>query len=146
MSEKQKAAPLQNGATPNTHTDVITKPTSEATKLELVALHLLENGLTGISHLSAVARLHDFNPRNSISDLRRHHGIRILDVFFEHQHSGGGQTHFKRYWLADRDEARKVAELVNLKRKQRGVASLSREQVARYLAAFPTQHNHQPAA
>jgi len=145
MTEKEKAA-QQNGTTPITHTDVTTAPTSAATKLELVALHLLENGTGGISHLSAVARLHDFNPRNSISELRRHHGLTISDVFFKHQHSGGGQTRFKRYWLADRTEARKVAELVNLKRKQRGAAPLSREQIARYLAAFPIQSGHQPAA
>lgn len=145
MAEKQKAAP-QNGTTPNTHADVITQPTRDATKLELVALHLVENGPAGISPLSALAGLHDLNPRNSISDLRRHHGITILDEYFSHQHSGRGVTHFKRYWLADRDEARKVAELVNLKRKQRGAASLSRDQIARYLAAFPTQQSHQPAA
>ncbi|MNJ54898.1 hypothetical protein D3C77_503600 [compost metagenome] len=52
----------------------------------------------------------------------------------------------KRYWLADRDQARKLAELVNLKRKQRGAAPLSREQIARYLVAFPTKPAHQPAA
>ena len=151
MSEKQKAAPLQNGATPNTHTDVITKPTSEATKLELVALHLLENGLTGISHLSAVARLHDFNPRNSISDLRRHHGITILDEYFSHQHSGDGVARFKRYWIADRAQARKLVELVNPKRTQRGAQPLSQGLVSSYIARFPyptktPAPSHQPAA
>ena len=48
MTEKEKAAP-QNGTTPITHTDVTTAPTSAATKLELVALHLVENGTNGIS-------------------------------------------------------------------------------------------------
>lgn len=145
MTAKEKAAP-QNGTTPITTTDVITTPTSAATKLELVALHLVENGTHGISALSALAGLHDLNPRNSISDLRRQHGINVADEYFIHQHRGGGLTHLKRYWLADRNEARKVAELVNLKRKQRGAIPLSREQIARYLAAFPIQSSHQPAA
>ncbi|MNF41046.1 hypothetical protein D3C84_220640 [compost metagenome] len=90
--------------------------------------------------------MHDLNPRNSISDLRSSHGIIILDAFFEHRHSEGGTVWLKRYWLADRDEARKVAELVNMKRKQRGAEPLSREQIARYLVAFPTKSDHQPAA
>ncbi|WP_439841679.1 hypothetical protein [Aeromonas taiwanensis] len=145
MTEKEKAAP-QNGTTPITHADVSTQPTRDATKLELVALHLMENGTEGISALSALAGLHDINLRNSISDLRKHHGITIPDERFSHQHGGGGQTHFKRYWLADRDQARKAAELVNLKRKQRGAMPLSRERIARYLAAFPAKSSHQPAA
>lgn len=145
MTAKEKAAP-QNGTTPITHTDVTTAPTSAATKLELVALHLVENGTNGISSLSALAGLHDLNPRNSISELRRQHGVRISDEYFSHQHSGGGFARIKRYWLADRAEARKAAELVNLKRKHRGAAPLSREQIARYLAAFPIQSSHQPAA
>lgn len=145
MTEKPKAAP-QNGTTPITHPDVSTQPTRDATKLELVARHLVENGPEGISALSALAGLHDLNPRNSISELRRQHGIRILDEFFRHQHSGGDAVPMKRYWLADRDQARKVAVLVNLKRKQRGAAPLSREQIARYLAAFPAKSDHQPAA
>lgn len=143
--KKQKAAP-QNGTTQNTHTDHITKPNSEATKRELVACHLLSNGPTGISALSALAGLSDLNARNSISELRRHNGIIIFDEFFAHQHNGGGVAHLKRYWLADREQARKVAELVNLKRKQRGAPPLSQGQVARYLAAFPTQHSHQQTA
>lgn len=145
MTEKEKAA-QKNCTTPITHTDVITVPTSAATKLELVALHLVENGTHGISALSALAGLHDLNPRNSISELRRQHGVRISDEYFTHRHSGDGDTHLKRYWLADRAEARKAAELVNLKRKQRGAAPLSREQIARYLAAFPIQSGHKPAA
>lgn len=145
MTEKEKAAP-QNGTTPITHTDVTTAPTSAATKLELVALHLVENGTNGISSLSALAGLHDLNPRNSISELRRQHGVRISDEYFSHQHSGGGFARIKRYWLADRAEARKAAELVNLKRKQRGAAPLSRERIARYLAAFPAAPDELPPA
>ena len=141
----------KNGRTANGTTKLerdkhTTQPTRCATKHELVALHLLEQGAQGVSALSALAGLHDLNPRNSISELRRQHGVRISDEYFSHQHSGGGFARIKRYWLADRAEARKAAELVNLKRKHRGAAPLSREQIARYLAAFPIQSGHKPAA
>ena len=52
----------------------------------------------------------------------------------------------KRYWLADRNQASKLAELVNMKRKKRGAEPLSREQIARYLAAIPTSEQPRPAA
>ncbi|MFK8496653.1 hypothetical protein [Aeromonas hydrophila] len=147
--KKEKAAP-HNGTTPSQLWDLTTKPTKGATKLELVALHLVENGTDGISSLSALAGLHDLNPRNSISDLRRHHGIAILDEYFSHQHSGDGVTHFKRYWVADRTQARKLVEVVNLKRKRRGAQPLSQGKVSSYIARFPyptktPAPNHQPA-
>ena len=142
--KKQKAVP--EGTTLNTQTEHSTAPSRCATKVELAALHLLENGTTGTSSLSGLAGLHDLNFRNSISDLRNKHGIHIPDEGFDHQHSGGETTRMKRYWLADRNQARKVAELVNLKRKARGAAPLSREQIARYLAAFPVAISTAPAA
>ncbi len=145
MTEKEKAA-QKNCTTPITRSDVSTQPTRDATKLELVGLHLMENGPEGISALSALAGLHDLNPRNSISELRNQHRISILDEFFSHQHSGGGVARLKRYWLADRDQARKVAVLVNHWRQARNDLPLSQEQIARYLVAFPTKSDHQPAA
>ena len=141
---KTKAAP-QSGTTPNMQTEHSITPLRIATKLELVAIHLLENGTTGTSSLSGLAGLHDLNFRNSVSKLRGC-GIQILDERFPHQHSGGEQVYLKRYWLADRNQARKLAELVNLKRKARGALSLSREQIARYLAAIPASEQPKPAA
>ena len=138
MSKKEKAAP-QNGTTKLEHGQHITK-------YELVATHLLEQGAQGVSALSGLAGLHDLNMRNSISLLRRNHAIRILDELFEHQHSGGGTTRLKRYWLADREQARKVAELVNLKRYQRNALPMGPEQIARYLAAFPATPDELPPA
>ena len=142
MKQKEKAAP-HCGTTQITCLAVdevhfISPFLVNATKIELVACHLLSNGPMGTSALSGLAGLQDLNFRNSISELRRHHGITILDEFFDHQHSGGGLTRLKRYWLADRDEARKVAELVNHKRKQRGAALLRQKQIAHYLSAFPS--------
>lgn len=147
MNQKKKAVP-QNGttSTATTRDDVTTTRTSTATKLERVALHLMENGTQGISALSGLAGLNDLNVRNSIGLLRRDHGVCILDEFFEHQHSGGGVTHLKRYWLADRGEARKAAELVDHKRKQRGAEALSQQKIASYLVNFPINSGHQPAA
>ena len=142
--EKTKAAP-QNGTTQNTQTEHSITPLRIATKLELVAIHLLENGTTGTSSLSGLAGLHDLNFRNSVSKLRGC-GIQILDERFPHQHSGGEQVYLKRYWLADRNQARKAAELVNMKRKKRGAEPLSREQIARYLAAIPASEQPKPAA
>ncbi|MCD8548654.1 MAG: hypothetical protein LRY38_09695 [Aeromonadaceae bacterium] len=141
--KKQKAVP--EGTTLNTQAEHSTAPSRCATKLELVALHLLENGPTGTSSLSGLSGLHDLNFRNSVSVLRRQ-GVTIHDEYFPHQHQGGDMVHLKRYWLADRNQARKLAELVNLKRKARGAAPLSREQIARYLAAIPTSEQPKPAA
>ena len=142
--EKTKAAP-QNGTTLNKQIQHSTAPIRSATKLELVAVHLLENGTNGASSLSGLSGLHDLNFRNSVSKLRGC-GIQILDERFPHQHSGGEQVYLKRYWLADRNQDRKLAELVNLKRKARGALSLSREQIARYLAAIPASEQPKPAA
>ena len=142
--EKTKAAP-QNGTTINQQIQHSTTLIRSATKLELVAIHLLENGTSGTSSLSGLAGLHDLNFRNSVSKLRGC-GIQILDERFPHQHSGGEQVYLKRYWLADRNQARKAAELVNLKRKKRGAEPLSREQIARYLAAMPASEQPKPAA
>ena len=142
--EKTKAAP-QNGTTLNQQIQHSTTLIRSATKLELVAIHLMENGTTGTSSLSGLAGLHDLNFRNSVSKLRGC-GIQILDERFPHQHSGGEQVYLKRYWLADRNQARKAAELVNMKRKKRGAEPLSREQIARYLAAIPASEQPKPAA
>ena len=143
--EKTKAAP-QNGTTQNMQTEHSITPLRIATKLELVAIRLLENGLDGISALSSLARDHDLNPRNSVSILRNRYGVAIQSEYFDHQHSGGGIAKMKRYWLADRNQASKLAELVNMKRKKRGAEPLSREQIARYLAAIPASEQPKPAA
>ena len=143
--EKTKAAP-QNGTTQNMQTEHSITPLRIATKLELVAIRLLENGLDGISAISSLARDHDLNPRNSVSILRNRYGVAIQSEYFDHQHSGGGIARMKRYWLADRNQASKLAELVNMKRKKRGAEPLSREQIARYLAAIPVSEQPKPAA
>ena len=142
--EKTKAAP-QNGTTLNKQIQHSTAPIRSATKLELVAVHLLENGTNGTSSLSGLSGLHDLNFRNSVSKLRGC-GIQILDERFPHQHSGGEQVYLKRYWLADRNQARKAAELVNMKRKKRGAEPLSQEQITHYLAAMPASEQPKPAA
>ena len=138
MSKKEKAAP-QNGTTQ-------LEPGQHITKYELVATHLLEQGSQGVSALSGLAGLRDLNLRNSVSLLRRNHGIAITDAFFEHQHSGGGTTRFKRYWLADREQAHKLVALINHWRRQRNALPMEQEQIARYLAAFPATPDELPPA
>jgi len=133
----KKNSRTANGTTKYQPPYAITQSSNEATKLELVALHLMENDTAGTSHLSAMAKLHDLSPRNSISQLRRQYRIRVMDQFFEHKHSGGGKTYFKRYWLAGRDEVRKIAEILHLNRKQRRAEPFSQERIARYLAHSP---------
>lgn len=133
--KKEKAAP-QNSTTLNKQSEHSTNIARCATKLELVAEHLLRNGMDGASSLSGLAGFHDLNFRNSISDLRKM-GISIHDERFPHHHSGGGLTHLKRYWIANRNEARKIAELVNTRRKARNEEPLNRELIARLLAIFP---------
>lgn len=116
------------------------------TKYELVALHLLEQGAQGVSALSGLAGLHDLNLRNSIGLLRRNHGIDITDAFFEHRHCGGGTTRFKRYWLADREQAYKLVALVNHWRYQRQVTPLDDDYAAILCARTPVSNPLPPAA
>lgn len=142
----------KNGRTANGTTYLLerdkhtTQPTRCATKHELVAAHLLEQGAQGVSALSGLAGLRDLNLRNSVSLLRRNHGIAITDAFFEHQHSGGGTTRFKRYWLADREQAQKLVALINHWRKQRNAAPLADDHAAVLCARTPEASPLPPAA
>lgn len=133
--KKEKAAP-HSRTTQNSDSNHNINRIKSATKLELVALHLLENDIMGASSLSGLSGLHDLNFRNSISDLRKR-GIDIQNEWFQHAHSGGGVTYLKRYWISNRNEARKVAELVNQRRKRRDHPPLSQATIARLLSAFP---------
>ena len=147
MSKKEKAAP-QNGTTTTTpspgHTT--TKPPKVASLLELAAAHLLESGMKGTSQLTFFPLYHDFNYRNRIDELRNDHDVIIHSMPFDHRNIAGRITRFERYWLADREEARKVAELVNLKRRKRNALPMEQEQIARYLAAFPATPDELPPA
>ena len=134
----------KNGRTANGTTKL--EPGQHITKHELVATHLLEQGSQGVSALSALAGLHDLNPRNSISLLRRNHGIAIADAFFEHRHSGGGTTRLKRYWLSDRAQAHKLVTLINHWRKQRQAAPLADDHAAVLCARSPVATDLPPAA
>lgn len=140
MKQIEKAA-TQSG-TPQTNclktsgADSIGLLPGPATQFELVAIHLLENGQDGISALSALWCLDGLNLHESISKLRRHHGITIKDTFFVYRYFWGGQSYFKRYWLANRYQAFKVAKLVNHKRRQRGAALLSLEECTHYFALY----------
>lgn len=123
-----------------------TQPTRCATKHELVAVHLLEQGAQGVSALSGLAGLRDLNLRNSVSLLRREHGIEIADAFFEHQHSGGGTVRLKNYWLADREQAHKLVALINHWRRQRQAAPLADDYAAILCARTPEASPLPPAA
>lgn len=123
-----------------------TQPTRCATKHELVAVHLLEQGAQGVSALSGLAGLRDLNMRNSVSLLRREHGIEIADAFFEHQHSGGGTVRLKNYWLADREQAQKLVALINHWRRQRQAAPLADDHAAVLCARTPEASPLPPAA
>lgn len=138
MSKKEKAAP-QNGTTK-------LEPGQHITKHELVATHLMEQGAQGVSALSGLAGLHDLNMRNSISLLRRNHGIAIADAFFEHRHTGGGITRLKRYWLSDREQAHKLVALINHWRRQRQAAPLADDYAAVLCARSPVATDLPPAA
>lgn len=134
----------EKGRTANGTTKL--EPGQHITKHELVATHLLEQGAQGVSALSGLAGLHDLNMRNSISLLRRNHGIAITDAFFEHQHSGGGTTRFKRYWLSDREQAHKLVALINHWRRQRQAAPLADDYAAILCARTPEASTLPPAA
>ena len=134
----------EKGRTANGTTKL--EPGQHITKHALVATHLLEQGAQGVSALSGLAGLHDLNMRNSISLLRRNHGVAITDAFFEHRHSGGGITRLKCYRLADREQAHKLVALINHWRRQRNALPMEQEQIARYLAAFPATPDELPPA
>jgi hypothetical protein len=122
------------------------EPSKPMTKCELIAIHLLEQGAQGISALSGLAGLHDLNVRNSISQLRRQHGIIIEDAFFEHSHNGGGTTQFKRYWLADQEQAHKLVVLINHWRHQRQTPPLTDDYAAILCARAVITNPLPPAA
>ncbi|MFM5140741.1 hypothetical protein [Aeromonas rivipollensis] len=145
MSKKEKAAP-QNGTTKLEPGQHITKATKVPTLLELAAVHLLESGMKGTSQLTFFPLYHDFNYRNRIDELRNDHDVIIHSMPFDHRNIAGRITRFERYWLSDRAEARKVAELVNLKRRKRNALPMEQEQIARYLAAFPATPDELPPA
>ena len=134
----------EKGRTANGTTKL--EPGQHITKHELVATHLLEQGSQGVSALSGLAGLHDLNMRNSISLLRRNHGIAIADAFFEHRHSGGGTTRLKRYWLSDREQAHKLVALINHWRHQRQAAPLADDYAAILCARTPEDSPLPPAA
>ncbi len=134
----------EKGRTANGTTKL--EPGQHITKHELVATHLLEQGAQGVSALSGLAGLHDLNMRNSISLLRRNHGIAIADAFFEHRHSGGGTTRLKRYWLSDREQAHKLVALINHWRHQRQAAPLADDYAAILCARTPEDSPLPPAA
>ena len=134
----------KNGRTANGTTKL--EPGQHITKYELVATHLLEQGSQGVSALSGLAGLRDLNLRNSVSLLRRNHGIAITDAFFEHQHSGGGITRLKCYRLADREQAHKLVALINHWRKQRQAAPLADDYAAVLCARSPEAADLPPAA
>ncbi len=134
----------EKGRTANGTTKL--EPGQSITKHELVATHLLEQGAQGVSALSGLAGLHDLNMRNSISLLRRNHGVAITDAFFEHRHSGGGITRLKCYWLSDREQAHKLVALINHWRKQRQAAPLADDHAAVLCARSPVATDLPPAA
>lgn len=134
----------EKGRTANGTTKL--EPGQHITKHELVATHLLERGAQGVSALSGLADLRDLNVRNSVSLLRRNHGIAITDAFFEHQHSGGGITRLKCYRLADREQAHKLVALINHWRKQRQAAPLADDYAAVLCARTPEASTLPPAA
>ena len=140
MKQIEKAAQQRGKAKTNClstgEADSIDPLPGPATQFERVAIHLLENGQDGISALSALWCLDGLNLHESISKLRRHHGITIKDTFFVSRYFWGGQSYFKRYWLANRSQAWKVAKLVNQKRRQRGAALLSLEECTHYFALY----------
>lgn len=134
----------EKGRTANGTTKL--EPGQHITKHELVATHLLEQGAQGVSALSGLAGLRDLNMRNSIGLIRRNHGIAIADAFFDHQHSGGGTARFKRYWLADREQAHKLVDLINHWRRQRQAAPLADDYAAILCARTPESSPLPPAA
>ena len=134
----------EKGRTANGTTKL--EPGQHITKHELVATHLLEQGAQGVSALSGLAGLHDLNMRNSISLLRRNHGVAITDAFFEHRHSGGGITRLKCYRLADREQAHKLVALINHWRRQRQAAPLADDYAAILCARTPEAAPLPPAA
>lgn len=150
MSKKEKAAP-QNGTTPNTQQDATTSRPRKARRIELACIHLLENAKEGTTRVSAFHSYGDPDYRNRIADLRNDHGIIIESRPYEYVGQDGSISHLSLYWLPDRTEARKVAELVNFKRRLRGAQPLSQGQVSSYIARFPCPAktpapSHQPAA
>ncbi len=111
---------------------------SDATRTKLVVCCLWSNGPVGASALSGLTGQHELSFRNSIIERYSHHGITIVDEFFDHQHVGGDVTGLKRYWPGSHDKTCKVTDLVNSKRKKRWANPLGQKQMIHYLTVFPS--------
>lgn len=62
------------------------------------------------------------------------------------ENSSGGTTRFKRYWLADREQAHKLVALINHWRHQRQAALLADDYAAILCARTPAAIPLPPAA
>lgn len=114
-----------------------TTGSGKATLVEQACIHLLNNGAMGTSRVSASHGYGDFDFRNQISILRNKHGVEVVSELFPYLRADGGVSHLSRYSLPNKVEAGKVAALANLKRKKRGAVPFAREQVDKWLKAFP---------
>ncbi|VEI59004.1 Uncharacterised protein [Pasteurella multocida] len=81
------------------------------TRLMIIARTLVLNPVKGISEKESYFDAHFLNARNEVSELERRLGI---ELHREREKSPIGNL-YTRYTLKDKDQARKVVELFNLK-------------------------------
>jgi hypothetical protein len=83
----------------------------------------LRSGRHGFYQISAYSTFQVTCLHTYISNFEKQ-GILFDRKRITHLNSGGGETSFTRYWLADQDAYNKALKMVNLLRSQRGLEPL----------------------
>ena len=121
-------------------------------KMEKCLLEFLKRGTEGIHTLDVqIHNKHHADNQSSVgafwtsclnsdvSYLKNEKGIAIARKTEQYKSKDGHVSNFKRYWLPDRDEARKALILTNHYRRKRKAAPLTQKEFAFYLTNFPSK-------
>lgn len=86
-----------------------TKSTPKNTPKYIISLeHFLARQAEGLNQLDALSLYKETCLHSTVSTLSNNHGIDFKRKLEPHKHSGGGTTHFMRYWLNDVSRALKL--------------------------------------
>lgn len=105
-----------------------------ASKEELAFMMILQSGSEGITGLDIQRDCHVISGRNFPSLLKRKAGVNFRWVWEE---DSTQNERYKRHWLINRDDAKKVLAVINCKRHSRGAAPLPTAIELPLLALYP---------
>lgn len=133
---KKKTVAPATGATSTTQQS---QSNSIPTKHELCLYELLKAGMKGIYKLGQCQQSYgETCLPTTISELGIRRGLLIDRIKKPHTHWAGGQSNFTRYWLANREEAKKTVELFDSLREKRKHPSPDSVETEQLIEQFPT--------